>query len=130
VTQETTGQDGDAANLLEQRIELAEATCELIAANVESPGGPTHQQILEAWHRWRDVAAPVSEWRPEPPVAPVGERGKELLQRLELAERVILSLQFTWTADYQKEYERDWQTLILAVADWQAAPAKTRPLLQ
>ena len=85
VTQETTGQNGGAADLLEQRIRLAEATCELIAANLESPGGPTHSQILKAWQRWRDVAAPVSEWRPERPAAPVGERGQELLQRLELA---------------------------------------------
>ena len=127
VTQDTTGPDESAADLLEQRFQLAEAVCEVIAANLESPGTLSHQQILAAWQRWRNVAAPTSEWRSEPPVAPVGERGHALLQRLELAERVISSLQFTWTADYQKEYERDWQALIEAVGDWQAARGAKRP---
>jgi len=120
VTQETTGLDGRLADALKQRIQLAEAVCELIAAHTKGPGTLPHQQILEAWQRWRSFAAPMSEWQPVVPVAPRGAKGRELLRRLELAERPILALQFVWTADYQKEYETDWQALLESVADWQA----------
>ena len=86
-----------------------------------------HQQILEAWQRWRTVAARKTEWQRVALVAPVGEREGRLLKRLELAERAIQSLQLLWSADYQKEYARDWQALIEDLADWQAARGREQP---